>query len=256
MPLLADPLVLRPAQHLDDVANTESLADTIDAGERLARILAAIIGARRIQADIAVAAGLALILTKVVEQDLAAAGLRLGKGRHQIQLVLFNPLLLRVAVFTTLQHAAQPLGVRGVKQQQGLGRQTISTGAAGLLVVGLDILGRVVMDHETHVGFVDAHAERHGRHHHLDVIAQEGLLHAGSFVTRQARVIAGGPNTAAAQEASDLFGAIATGAIDDAALPLLLIQIGSQLLIRLVLIEQTVADIRSIEAGQMLQGIL
>ena len=69
-------------------------------------------------------------------------------------------------------------------------------------------------------------------------------------------MIAGGPNTTSTQKTSDLFGTIATGAIDDAALPLLLVQIRRQLLIGLVLVQQAVADIGSIKAGQMFQRIL
>ena len=46
-----------------------------------------------------------------------------------------------------------------VPQQMAAGRVAIAAGAARLLVVGLNALGHVVVDHVAHVGLVDAHAK-------------------------------------------------------------------------------------------------
>jgi hypothetical protein len=64
------------------------------------------------------------------------------------------------------------------EQAERLGGQPVATCSAGLLVVALDVLGAVVVDHEAHVGLVDAHAERDGGHDDLDLVAQERVLHA------------------------------------------------------------------------------
>lgn len=45
------------------------------------------------------------------------------------------------------------------------------------------------MDHKTHVGFVDAHAKGDGRHHNLQVVALEFLLHVGTDVILQPRMV-------------------------------------------------------------------
>ena len=45
------------------------------------------------------------------------------------------------------------------------------------------------MDYPADVRLVYAHAERDGGHHHHDVVAHEGFLHAGPFLRRQARVV-------------------------------------------------------------------
>jgi hypothetical protein len=69
--------------------------------------------------------------------------------------------------------------IRERVQEDGRGRQPIATGAARLLIVGLKRARHRVMNHEAHVGLVDAHAERVRRHDDPDAPAHEGVLHLG-----------------------------------------------------------------------------
>ena len=185
--VILDALVQRSAQHLHHITHPEILSHPPDAGERLLGIFGAVITLGRIEADVAVAARLVVVLAEVVEQHLTAAGLRLGEGRHHVELVLLHLQLL--GVFDVVEQPAHPTDVGGIVEQQRLGRSAVTPGAAGFLIVGFDVLRDVVVHHEAHVGLVDAHAERHRRHHDLDVILEEGLLGLLTQLQRQTGMI-------------------------------------------------------------------
>ncbi len=252
--MVLDALVERAAQHLHHVTDPEVLTHPPDAGERLLGILGAVVALGRIQTDVAVAARLVVVFTEVVEQHLTAAGLRLGKGRHHVELVLLHLQLLRV--FYVVEQAPHPAYVGGVVQQQRLGRGTVTAGPARLLIVGFDVLGDVVVHHEAHVRLVDPHAERHRCHHYLDVILEEGILGLLALGQGQTGVVGRGLAAVAGEALGHLLHPIATGAVDDAAVALLALHVAQQLLRRLELLHQAVADIGPVEAGGMDEGII
>ena len=101
-------------------------------------------------------------------------------------------------------------------------RVAIAAGAARLLVVGLDALGHVVVDHVAHVGLVDAHAKGVGGNHHLNVIVDEGTLALTASVVAHAGMVAAHANAAGVQHLGKLRGQrvdrLAGRAIHDAAL--------------------------------------
>ena len=109
-----------------------------------------------------------------------------------------------------------------VPQQMAAGRVAISAGATRLLVVGLDALGHVVVNHVTHVGLVDAHAKGVGGNHHLDVVVDKGTLALAAGVVAHAGMVAPHTNAAGAQCLGKLRGQridrLAGRAIHDAAL--------------------------------------
>ena len=72
--------------------------------------------------------------------------------------------------------------VAGAEEQQAFARQTIAAGAAGFLVVALDVFRQIVVNDETHVGFVDAHAEGDRRADDADFVAQKSFLVARALV--------------------------------------------------------------------------
>ena len=77
-------------------------------------------------------------------------------------------------------------------EQQTIRRQAIPPGPADLLVVALDVLGQVEVQHKAHVGLVDAHAEGDRGHHHRHVCAGELALIALACGVVQAGVIGQG----------------------------------------------------------------
>ena len=125
-----------------------------------------------------------------------------GVADHGVELVDLDAHPLRVALVllvaapaaaaAALDEAAHDGGVAEAEEQQGLGRQAVAAGAAGLLVVALDGLGQVVVDDEAHVALVDAHAEGDGGDDDVHLVAREGVLDAPPLVRRQAGVVGGG----------------------------------------------------------------
>ena len=101
-------------------------------------------------------------------------------------------------------------------------RIAIAAGAARLLIVGLDALGHVVVNHVTNVGFVDAHAKGVGGDHHLDVVVDKGALALATGVVAHTGVITAHANAAGAQRLGKLacqrVDRLAGGAVHDAAL--------------------------------------
>ena len=101
-------------------------------------------------------------------------------------------------------------------------RVAITAGAARLLVVCLDALGHVVVDHVAHVGLVDAHAKGVGGNHHLNVVVDKGTLALAAGVVAHAGMVATHANAAGAQCLGKLacqrIDRLAGRAIHDAAL--------------------------------------
>ena len=92
---------------------------------------------------------------------------------HALELLAGRALVDHAAL---VHHVGQAVG------HPGVGGQAVAAGAAGLLVVALDVLRQVEVGDEAHVGLVDAHAEGDGRHHHDAVLAQEAVLVALAHV--------------------------------------------------------------------------
>ena len=109
-----------------------------------------------------------------------------------------------------------------VPQQMAACRIAIAAGAARFLVVGLDALGHVVVNHVAHVGLVDAHAKGVGGNHHLNVVVDKGALALAAGVVAHAGMVAANANAAGTQRLGKLRGQrvdrLAGRAIHDAAL--------------------------------------
>ena len=101
-------------------------------------------------------------------------------------------------------------------------RVAVAPRAARLLVVGLDALGDVVVDHVAHIGLVDAHAERIGGDYDGHDVRDERLLVLGALAIGHARVVAPDRDTARPERvrkvSRKLIDRLARGAVHDAAL--------------------------------------
>ena len=102
------------------------------------------------------------------------------------------------------------------------GRVAIAAGTARLLVVGLDALGHVVVNHVAHVGLVDAHTKGVGGNHHLNIVVDKGALALATGVVAHACMVAANANAAGTQCLDKLacqrIDRLAGRAIHDAAL--------------------------------------
>ena len=112
------------------------------------------------------------------------------------------------------------------------------------------------MHHKAHVGLVDAHPERHRRDHDLKVVALEFLLHVGADMVLQSGVICGGAKAAVLQTRGGVFHLRTAVAVDDAGLAALLLHIAQELIQRLELFHQHVADVWTVEAADLNVGVV
>ncbi len=71
------------------------------------------------------------------------------------------------------------------------------------------------MHDEPHVGFVDAHAERIGRHHDAHLTAEPILLPRRTLGMTQTAVVGRRRNTGITQRRGQLLGALARPHVDD-----------------------------------------
>ncbi len=162
MPPAPDFFGVRPGQDLDDMVEADAearfFAHPIDARQKFLGGNGPVVNRSRRKAVVAGPATLGLEgLAEVAEQFTAPTARALRVMHHLLQL-LARDFLFHVA---------------GAEQQQGLAGQPIASGAAGFLVIALNVFRQVVVDDEAHVGLVDAHAEGNRRAHHPDIVAQK-----------------------------------------------------------------------------------
>ena len=224
------------------------LREAVDAAQRLAGRLGRVPGVGRVQAVVAVAAGAAQ-LAEVRQQPHAPAVVRLGQRQQRLQLAALH-LLELVAGRALVDHAALVHHIGQAVGHPGFGRLAVAAGAAGFLVVALDVLGQVEVGHEAHVGLVDAHAEGDGGHHHDGVLAQEAVLVLLPHRGVQARVVRQRGDAFVGQPHRGFFHLLAGAAVHDARFAFVLVaHEAHQLRARVVLLDDGVADVGPVEAG-------
>ena len=158
------------AQHVDDVRGAEALTGAHDAGHQLLRRHRAVEGARRRQANVAVAALRRRLFAEVAKQRGAATGRDFAPAEQRVQLAAFDAFVLFVR-FGLLHHLPQPHHVLQAIDHPRFRGFAVAPGAARFLIIGFHALGQVDVRHEAHVRFVDAHAEGDGGDDHHVVLA-------------------------------------------------------------------------------------
>ena len=134
-------------------------------------------------------------------------------------------------------------------EAERLGVQPVSAGAPCLLVVALDVLGHVVVHDEPDIGLVDSHPKRHRRDDHLHVVAKEGVLDAAALLRWKTGVVRSGGDSGRLQARCHLLDSLAAQRIDDAGVAWVRGYEALELLRRLVLLGDGVADVGPVEPG-------
>jgi uncharacterized membrane protein YhaH (DUF805 family) len=174
---------------------------------------------------------------------------RFAKRQQRVELAALHALEL-LAGRAVVDHAALVDHVLQAVGHPGIGVFAVAAGAAGLLVVGLDVLRQIQVRDETHVGLVDAHAEGDGGDHHDPVLAQEAALMTLAHLGVEPGVVGQGGDALGVEPGRGLLHLLARAAVDDAGLALVLVaQPAQQLALRLVLLDDGVADVGPVEAG-------
>ena len=75
-----------------------------------------------------------------------------------------------------VQHLPQSNDILQAVDHPGVGRLAVTPGAARFLVIRFHALGQIQMCHESHIGFVDAHAERDGCNDDDTVLGEKPAL--------------------------------------------------------------------------------
>ncbi|MNT27920.1 hypothetical protein D3C72_1635730 [compost metagenome] len=123
-------------------------------------------------------AGLGHVFVEVGQQRLPTAAGFFTEREHGVELVLLQTLVALVA-FGVLQHLLEHHHVLQAVGHPGIRRQTVTATTTGFLVIGLKGFRQIEVRDKTHVGLVDAHAERHRRDHDQAFLIEEALLMVG-----------------------------------------------------------------------------
>ena len=91
----------------------------------------------------------------------------------------------------------------------------ISAGASCFLVISFKAFGNVVVDDESHIGLVDAHAKGDGSHNHIDVFFKKSILGVATHLGIQSCVIGARIDVVGAKHLGEFFHAFAREAVDD-----------------------------------------
>ncbi|MNN69996.1 hypothetical protein D3C81_1858250 [compost metagenome] len=86
---------------------------------------------------------------------------------------------MALVAFGVLQHLLEHHHVLQAVGHPGIRRQTVTATTTGFLVIGLKGFRQIEVRDKTHVGLVDAHAERHRRDHDQAFLIEEALLMVG-----------------------------------------------------------------------------
>ena len=246
-------------QHVDDVLSAEAdaarLANAVDAGDELFGGHRHVEEVGRLEAVVAVTAGLGLF-AEVGQKPLPSTVGRLGQTEHGIEL-LRTELLVHLVRITRIDEEALVDDVVEAVGHPGVGGLAVASRAPRFLKVAFDRLGHVHVRHEAHVRLVDAHAEGDGRHHHDAVLTQEHCLIASPLLCGKARMIGQRLDTAAREVLRNLLGRAAGQAVDDAAVTrMLVLDEVEELLLDVALVDDAVEDVRPVKARHELPGVV
>ena len=112
------------------------------------------------------------------------------------------------------------------------------------------------MHHKADVRLVNAHPEGHRRHHDLQIVALEFLLHLGAHVVFQTGMVSRRANTAALQPGGGVFHFRTAVAVDNARFAALILNVAHQLVERLEFLHQHIADVWTVEAADLNVGVV
>ena len=251
----ANLFIVATQQHVDQMTGAVTLPRAIDRRQRLPRRFGGVPGLHAIDTVVAMPARLRHVFIEVSQQGLTAAAGFFTQGEHGIELVMLKTLVALVAL-GVLQHLLEHHHVLQAISHPCIGRQTVTTGAAGFLVIRLKGLGQIQVRDKTYVGFVDAHAERDGRHHDQPFLVQEALLVRCTGFAGQSGVIRQCREALITEKLSDFIHFFARQAIHNARITAPLGEKCQQLLARLLFGHDAVKDVRAVKTRQKPLGVL
>ena len=242
-----DALVGLAQENRDDMRLPEALAGAVDAGQKLLGGDGAVEGLGWVETDIAIAAGFAVV-AEIAQENLPTALAGFGETQQRIELAALH-LLACIGSLRLVDKAAAERDVLRAVEHQGFGGQAVAARAACLLVVGLDAGRQVRMQHEAHIGLVDAHAEGDGGHHDQALLMLEAALVFFPRPHLHAGVVGQCGEAVGAEGGGDVLRLALGQTIDDAAFSSAGLEEAQYLLHRARLLGGAIADIGAVKAG-------
>ena len=197
-------------------------------------------------AVVTIAAGVWGLFPEIIQQELAPAGVRLGKIHHPPEFHEHHGALLFIARHFT--ETTQANEVARPTEQERVTRLSIAAGATCFLVIPFEVFRQIRMDHKPNVALVNAHAKRDGRHNDGHFVLDEGRLALLAFGRRQPSVIGRGWVAVFTQGVGQRFRSTATEAINDARIALALRQEAEQMGQPIPLRHDGVVDVGPVKA--------
>ena len=124
---------------------------------------------------------------------------------------------------------------------------SVPTGPTRLLIISLQTLRNVVMDHITHIRLVDTHSERNRRHDHIHLFVQKLILICGPGHRIHPGMVGRNLDVVRSQQFRQLLHLFAAQAVDDTRLTFVVLDITYDLLGRIRLRTHFVEQIRTVE---------
>ena len=232
-----------------------ALLQPVHGGQQLARGIGRVPDFGRLQAVVAVVAVRAF-LAKVAQQAHAAAIGGLGQAQQGVELAAHG--LLEIFLGRAfVDHAALVDHVLQAVTHPGVGGHAVAPGAAGFLVITLNVFRHVEVRHKTHVGLVDAHAKGNGRHHHHALAAQELVLVGLAHLEIQARVVGQGLDAGLRQHGGHFFDPFARLAVHHAGLARMVsLNEAQQLGAGVLFLDNGVADVGPVKTADKVRRLL
>ena len=134
-------------------------------------------------------------------------------------------------------------------EEDALGGQSVPSGPPCFLVVAFQVFWQVVVDHETYVRLVDAHAEGDGRHHYGSLVADEPVLHGAACFRFQPSMVCLCPEASPGEGMGHFFRGLAGNTVDNGRLAAVFFQQGQQRVQRMAFELDGVGQVGTVEAG-------
>ena len=109
-------------------------------------------------------------------------------------------------------------------EQHAIGGEPVASGSAGFLLIIFERFGERGVNHEAHVGFVNAHSKGDSGDDDLALVAQERLLRFAALFVVHSGVIGSGFESRTGKFVREFFSRGAGEAIDDSRFVLVRIQ--------------------------------
>ena len=205
---------------VDDIVLTEILLDGEDGGKGHDELFLRPYLLLGMEAVVAIAAVFLIVcLTEIMEQHLSTTYRRLCVSGSLLEQLATNVLFSH---WFALHKLVELFEVLVTIESKAHAFATIASGTSCLLIIAFKTLGDVVMNNETHIGFVDTHTKGYCRHDNIYLLHQEIILSLGTRCSVKTGMIGSRLDIVGTEDIGKILHFLARETIYDSALSLML----------------------------------